>query len=439
MTVLEAFITRTVAFAAFAIVGAVTLASMSAVGAAAKSRAAWKKTYARPATVPFPRNNPYTAAKADLGRKLFFDPRLSGANDISCGSCHSPGFAWGDGRARGIGHAMARLSRRTPTILNRAWAEQLMWDGRFETLEEQVLAPLSAPDEMNQDMGKIVAELRAIPEYRTLFDTSFPGVGISVRNIANALATFERTVVSGIAPFDRWIAGDERAISAAAKRGFDLFNNKAHCVACHSGWNFTDDSFHDTGLPDDDIGRGKILQQAILMQHAFKVPTLRNVAERGPYMHDGSLKDLLSVIRHYNDGFRKRPSKSVEIFQLHLSEREQADLVAFLKTLSSVDAPTVRPSLRVAALATAGPSEVTVTQKNKKFDRREITIAQGDTVRFVNADAVSHNIYSVSPPEDFDLGIQGPGTSSTHTFSRKGTFKVRCIIHSRMKLTVKVK
>lgn len=151
----------------------------------------------------------------------------------------------------------------------------------------------------------------------TLFNISFPGQGLTVKNIAQAIAIFERTVVSGIAPFDLWIGGDETAISETAKRGFDLFNNKANCVACHSGWNFTDDSFHDIGLPDKDIGRGNEVPNVVVMQHAFKVPTLRNAVERAPYMHDGSLKNLFTVVSHYNDGFMKRPSKSEKFSSLN--------------------------------------------------------------------------------------------------------------------------
>lgn len=347
-------ISKIAAAAIVALTGGATFGTTVAQAGEIKSREEWKKEYVRPAEVPFPEDNPYTAAKADLGRTLFFDPRLSGSNYISCGTCHNPSFAWGDGLPKGIGHAMTVLGRRTPTILNLAWSEQLMWDGRFETLEEQALGPMSAPVEMNQQMEAIVAELQAIPEYKTLFKVSFGGEGITVPNIAKAIATFERTVVSGIAPFDRWIAGDEVAISESAKRGFDLFNNKANCVACHSGWNFTDDSFHDVGLPDTDIGRGKQLPDIEVMKHAFKVPTLRNSVERAPYMHDGSLRNLFSVVAHYNDGFTKRPSLSSEIYKLNLSDAEQADIVAFLKTLSSQDAPVALPRLPAADQTLAG-------------------------------------------------------------------------------------
>ena len=301
----------------------------------AKSRVEWKAEYNRPSSIPFPADNPYTKDKEQLGEMLFFDPRLSGSNSISCASCHNPGFSWGDGLPTGFGHGMTRLGRKTPTVWNLAWAELLMWDGRFASLEEQALGPMGADVEMNQNLDDLVNELSAIPGYRTLFNVTFPNEGITLENVTKAIATFERTLVSGVTSFDRWIAGDEGAISQSAKRGFDLFNEKANCAACHSGWDFTDGGFHDIGLPDDDIGRGNVVPGVTVLQHAFKTPTLRNVALRGPYMHRGSLASQEAVIDHYNDGFVARESLSADIKRLRLSDQEKADLVAFLLTLTS--------------------------------------------------------------------------------------------------------
>jgi cytochrome c peroxidase len=153
---------------------------------------------------------------------LFFDPRLSGSNFIACASCHNPGFSWSDPLPKAIGHGMNELGRRTPSILNLAWGELYFWDGRAESLEAQAMGPITAPGEMNQSAEKLEAELRAIPGYAELFEAAYPGEGISADTISKALATFQRGVVSGEAPFDRWVAGDERAISAAAKRGFHV-------------------------------------------------------------------------------------------------------------------------------------------------------------------------------------------------------------------------
>jgi cytochrome c peroxidase len=301
-----------------------------------------KAKYTRPATTPFPPDNPPTAEKARLGKMLFFDPRLSGANYISCATCHNPSFSWGDGLARG--HGMAALPRRTPTIFNLAWAELLMWDGRKSSLEDQVVGPMSTPAEMNQDLDHLVDKLARISGYRQAFAAAFPGESISVKNVARAVATFERTVVSGPAPFDRWIAGDQTAISQSAERGFVLFNTKANCAACHGGWNFTDNAFHDIGLPDADLGRGAILHLPS-MQHAFKTPTLRDVARRGPYMHNGSLTTLHEVVEHYDHGAVQRPSLAAEVKPLHLTPTDEEDLVNFMITLNGKNPPVEVPML----------------------------------------------------------------------------------------------
>ena len=317
-----------------------------------KSVAELKKAYERPMLPPFPVDNPYGAEKAELGKMLFFDPRLSGNNYISCATCHNPSLSYGDGLPLGIGHGMTILKRKTPTVLNTAWAELLMWDGRKESLEDQALGPISADVEMNQPAEGLVEKLAAIPQYKAAFDRIFPGEGVALPTIAKAIATFERTVISGVAPFDRWIAGDEKAIPDSAKRGFALFNGKANCAACHQGWNFTDGSFHDIGLPDDDIGRGAHVP-AEKAKHAFKTPTLRDADRRGPYMHNGSLKTMREVIAHYNDGFVKRPSLSEDMKRLGLANNEIDDLIAFMSTLTGEDTgmrvPVLPPNPPVAA------------------------------------------------------------------------------------------
>jgi cytochrome c peroxidase len=304
-----------------------------------------KALYRRPGTIPFPKDNPYTVEKAALGKKLYFDTRLSGANVQSCASCHSPGFAWGDGLAKGVGNQMKVLGRRSPTIVNAAFGQIFMWDGRAGSLEEQALGPIQADVEMNLPLDHLMARLKAVPEYKTMFDAAFPNEGITPAAVGKAIATYERTVVSGHAPFDAWIEGNEKAVSEEAKRGFALFNGKAQCHLCHSGWNFTDDSFHDIGLKDGDIGRGKQMPQVIKMQHAFKTPGLREIARRGPYMHDGSMATLDAVIEHYDHAGVNRASRSDLIKPLALTAQEKADLVAFMKTLTSDVDPTTVPVL----------------------------------------------------------------------------------------------
>ncbi len=304
-----------------------------------------RSAYHRPAVVPVPQDNAQTPERIALGKKLFFDPRLSGSSAMSCASCHNPSFSWGDRLSVGVGHGHRKLGRRTPTILNAAFSEVQMWDGRFATLEAQAMGPMTSPDEMNVNADEMLARLRANPGYRDFFHAAYGEAGITTATVSKAIASYERTIISGESPFDRFVAGHDQAISVAAKQGFILFNTKANCAACHSGWAFTDGSFHDIGVASSDLGRGKTLGIAEL-NHAFKTPTLRNAVERAPYMHDGSEAGLREVIELYNLGGRvKRPTLSSEIKPLNLSPQEVDNLIAFLRTLSSVDAPVTLPVL----------------------------------------------------------------------------------------------
>jgi cytochrome c peroxidase len=304
-----------------------------------------KAGYQRPTEIPFPEENPYTLRKALLGQKLFFDRRLSGSSAQSCASCHDPGFAWGDGLPVAVGNGMASLGRRSPSIVNAAWGAAYMWDGRATTLEQQAMGPIQSVVEMNMPIDKLLKRLNSIPEYVALFSAAFPGEDLTEHTLEEALATYERTLVSAQAPFDAWIAGDERAISEEAKRGFDIFNTSGRCASCHEGWNFTNDGFQDIGIPSADPGRGQLLPQIPKMNHAFKTPGLREISNRGPYMHDGSIKTLEDVVEHYNRGGVERPSRSDLIAPLGLTAQDKLDLVAFLKTLSSSMVPPTVPVL----------------------------------------------------------------------------------------------
>lgn len=309
-------------------------------------RAAAMADYHRPPDIPFPDEDPYTKAKADLGRMLFFDPILSGSGARSCASCHRPGLSWGDGLPLALGEDQKPLSVRAPTLLDIAWIPILGWDGKYRNLESVAFGPITNPANMNGDEQKLLAALAAIPGYRAAFARAFDDGAVSRPHVEEALATFERTIVAAPAPFDRWIAGDENAISERAKRGFDLFNGKANCSQCHSGWNFTDGSFYDIGeAKEDDIGRGRIFANSPKLRHAFKTPTLRDVARRAPYMHDGSVATLAQVIDLYDRGGIDRPSRSELIRPLGLSDEEKADLLAFLETLTSDPASFSVPEL----------------------------------------------------------------------------------------------
>ncbi|MGF1462900.1 MAG: cytochrome-c peroxidase [Maricaulaceae bacterium] len=302
---------------------------------------AMRDTFVRePTMAPFPKGNPYSPAKRALGERLFFDPILSKNNNVSCATCHDPDRGWEDGAALSATHRGDSMSRHTPTLLNVGWGVVYFWDGRAATLEAQALSPIVSDDEMAASETMILERLNADASYREAFEAVFPGLGVSLEGVLCALATFERTIVSGEAPFDRWVGGDETAISPSAKRGFELFTGKANCVACHQGWRFTDDGFHDIGLPDADRGRGAVMPGIEVLEHAFKTPTLRDVAIRAPYMHDGSLPSLEAVIEHYDGGAVPRRSLSAAVRPIGLSAQDKEDLVNFLHTLTE-DRPLV--------------------------------------------------------------------------------------------------
>ena len=326
-----------------AVVGASTQLDVRAIAATEPDQI--KAQYRRPDAVPFPEDNRYTPAKALLGQMLFHDTRISGSGTLACASCHNAAYGYGDGLTHAVGQNMKPLPRRTPSIINSAWGDLFMWDGGADSLETQALIPLASAGEMNEKLDDLVQTLHGIAEYTPLFAAAFGNVGMRAQDVALAIATYERTIVSGRAPFDAWIDGEEGAISPAARRGFALFNDKARCALCHSGWNFTDGGFHDIGLPDNDPGRGNLEPRVVKMQHAFKTPSLREMAHRGPFMHDGSLPSLAAVIAHYNAGGAGRPSQSELVGPLHLSAAEQGDLAAFINSLTSA----VQPDL-VAAL-----------------------------------------------------------------------------------------
>ena len=313
------------------------IAAPGSAGPATDShRAAWQDLYRTPAAIPFPATNPYSAMKADLGRRLFFDTILSGDRNRACASCHLPGLAWADGRARAATLAGSDMDLRTPTLLDVAWQDGPMgWDGKFRDLETVARTPITGIGNMNLKLVDAVARLEVDQGYREGFAAAFGDPTISAERLDLALATFERLIVSGTAPFDTWIAGDEAAITPTAKRGFDLFNGKAGCAQCHSGWSFSDNSFHDIGTATgDDIGRARLMPKSVALRYAFKTPTLRDIDKRGPYMHDGSVPSLAAVIDLYDRGGIDRPSRAREIKPLSLSAEEKTDLLAFLATLT---------------------------------------------------------------------------------------------------------
>jgi len=310
--------------------------------------------------------------KVELGRALFFDKRLSEDGTVSCAACHDPASAFASGDAVAIGVRERRGTRNAPTLLNSNLSKSYFWDGRAETLEQQARQPLLNASEMGmKDEATLVSRISAIDEYRQSFRRVFPRDGITIDTIANAIATFERTLVSRDSPFDRFIGGDKNAISEIQKEGWELFKGKAKCLDCHTRSAaaplFTDAKFHNTGVrakeltfealsqrADDvkrmasspatlahdpqfsDLGRFLVTRVARDLG-AFKTPTLRDVELTGPYMHDGSIRTLLDVLRFYNQGGVKNPMLDEKMIPLNLTEHEMNAIVEFLRALTSDD------------------------------------------------------------------------------------------------------
>jgi cytochrome c peroxidase len=281
-----------------------------------------------------PKDNPLTAERVALGRKLFFDPILSADNTVACATCHRPdkGFSSGDAKPRGIRDQA--LKRKAPSLFNRAYGTAFFWDGREATLEAQALKPIEDPTEMGSKLDDVLKRLQEHKEYKTQFDKAFPD-GVTVANLGKAIAGFERVLLRGDSAVDRFRRnGDHAALNPAERHGLWIYESKGRCWRCHSGANFTDEQFHNTGVSwgKDDKGRFAITKHDD-DRGKFKTPTLRGVALSGPYMHDGSLKRLEDVVEFYNGGGGANPKLDSVLGPLGLTKEEMSDLVAFLKAL----------------------------------------------------------------------------------------------------------
>ena len=316
------------------------------------------------ANIFIPDDNPITRAKVELGRQLYFDTRLSSDNTISCASCHHPDEGYGAHTQFGVGVDGQEGNRNSPVSYNRILSKEQFWDGRAATLEEQAVGPIANPIEMANTHAACISTLSGIPGYMKQFEAIFPD-GLNIDNVGKALATFERVIVTGPAPYDLQgdldrfettfaddleyldeepeLAAKYKALkdavarypmSESAKRGMKLFAGKASCTACHAGANFTDEQYHNLGVGMEtdkpDLGRYEITKQE-KDRGAFKTPTLRNIALTAPYMHDGSQKTLEEVTEWYNKGGHKNPWLSDKVKPLNLTPQEVADLVAFQK------------------------------------------------------------------------------------------------------------
>ncbi len=296
--------------------------------------------------VKSPADNPYSAEKVELGKQLYFDTRLSSDNTVSCASCHDPKKGWSNGDKTAVGVGGQRGGRSAPTVMNTAFQSFQFWDGRAATLEQQALGPIANPIEMNLPIEKALEKINAIKGYQEQFQKVF-GQPANADNLAKAIAAFERTVLSGDAPYDRYKSGDKQALSPKAEEGMKLFFGRANCSSCHSGPNFTDNGFHNLGVTfngeNADQGRAAISKLSG-DKGAFKTPTLRDIAKTGPYMHDGSLATLEEVVAYYNKGGTPNDYLDEEIYPLKLTPEQEVAIVTFLKEgLASSDYPDVQP------------------------------------------------------------------------------------------------
>ena len=285
--------------------------------------------------VPIPDDNPLTVDKVKLGKKLFYDPILSLDNTISCASCHLADNGFADPRRLSFGVDNTRGKRNSMALINLAYAQSFFWDGANPTLEDQAIHPIISEIEMKGDPATIEERLKAHAEYPDLFTEAFDAPP-SMSTIIDALACFERTMISANAPYDKYVQGDTSALTPSQVRGMLLFETEqAECFHCHAGYNFTDGSFQNNGLYNtyEDPGRMDITGNS-RDAGKFKVPTLRNIEYTAPYMHDGNFKTLEQVMDHYARGGSDHPNKNLFIGNINLSEQDKQDLINFLKALS---------------------------------------------------------------------------------------------------------
>lgn len=287
--------------------------------------------------VPTPDDNPTTPEKVELGKLLYFDKRVSKDGTVSCATCHDPTMAWAEREPTSTGIGQQKGGRNSPTVINAAYATSQFWDGRAKTLEEQATGPVENPIEMGHNMEAVVETFSKIPEYQERFKKVF-GTGVTKDGFAKAIAAFERTVLSGDSPYDRYVNGDEKALTAAQKRGWNLF--RENCSACHKEPLFSTYRFFNAGVgasaPDADEGRKKATGKESDLGK-FRVPSLRDVAETGPYFHDGSIAKLEDAVALMANGGKDNPNLSDMLKSLRetsLSEKDRQDITEFLKGLS---------------------------------------------------------------------------------------------------------
>lgn len=311
-------------------------------------------------------DNPYRNVDSlkpviELGKMLFFDPRLSSSNQISCSSCHDPEFNWSNGRSVALGHDQQEGRRNSMSLENSWMHKDLFWDGRVGSLEDQAAMPIQDSLEMHSDLGDVVEKISEIAAYQPYFEDAFPGRSISQETITSALAYFQRSLTSRKSDFDYFLDGKHDRMSDQQIRGLHLFRTKARCMNCHNGPNFTDEEFHNLGLHYygrklEDLGRYNVSHDPKDIGK-FRTPSLRNVMETGPWMHNGIFANMDGILNMYNAGMaRPKPRPGLEndpnfpvtsdlLIQLELTQEEKDDIIAFLEAISAPSFRMQRPSI----------------------------------------------------------------------------------------------
>ena len=357
-----------------------------------------------------PLNGETSPEKTELGRLLFFDPILSKNQDMSCATCHNPSLGFSDGLQTAKGSDGEFLTRNTPSLWNAGYETKLFWDGRADSLEQQMSVPLHAENEMAGNDSETVARLKAIPEYVKLFDAAFGKDSVTMENAQSAIASFERTLISNNSPFDKYAAGQFDALTGQQRRGLNLFRSAAtRCFECHAAPTFGSDDFFVTGVPDleglpHDLGRAAIVSDG--QDGAFKAPTLRNVALTGPYMHNGTFATLDDVLWFYEKGGGSQFGLEVDrhIIPIDLSEQEHEDLVAFLYALTDESAmPNVPASV---------PSGLPVVEQYPNLARE---VAEGINVEATESGVPAHEptVVRVGPNETIQQAVDRSGPGDT--------------------------
>ncbi len=431
-----------------------------------------------------PEDNPITPEKVALGWQLFYDPRLSGDETISCASCHLPEAGFADPRRGSVGMGGAVGGRNAPTVINAIFSEALFWDGRAASLEEQAVGPIQNSIEMANTLEAVETRLAEIPGYRQQFQEVFGTDEITADLVGKAIATFERVVVSADSPWDRALAsGDESLISDSARRGNALFNGEAGCSQCHAVTRINDtptDLYQNTGvgMSKDEPDLGRFEQSGEDEDRgAFKAPPLRNITETAPYMHDGSLATLEEVIAFYDRGGEPNAWLDEKMKPLELDDQQREDLLAFLDSLTGnvpdftkrvpplppdmprTDGTTVaggsatgtirgrldhafakRLTAAVYVTAIEGESfepptaNPVMDQLNLRYTPHVLPVLAGSTIEFPNSDETRHNVYTAkSSVCQFELGLYPAGEVKRVKCDDSGVVMVLCNVHAEMR------